>query len=741
MERKMRTLKISLLVFILSITISAQWEWQNPKPQGNDLVDIQSITNNLNFACGKHGTVLKTTTGGEEWLVLPFPKRIDLLSLCFINPTIGWVTGKKDSIVYLYKTIDSGDTWTKQLEVEAELISSFFIDEFEGWLGIDSTLFRTTDGGNTWTQLLIPGPITDVFFYDTEHGWVASRDWSPHNLKSKIYSTTDGGNTWQYTIINDPTVSRITFVNLSLGWLIGVDNFGPNVTSARVWNTTNGGITWQQQLEIGGWGYYYIFTDLDFINESIGWAATLFGKSYKTTDSGNSWVEVNNVYLLNQIAPITEQLLLGCGRFGVNYISIDGGLTWVKNFEGEILNDTWELFVLNEDFCFSGGEDALMKTSNGGENWSKIELNVPGQQYLNARAIWFGDLLNGWLGLEYLGGHGGLLKTSDGGTTWTVQVDSIHRVFDICFFNNTLGWFGSGKKIYHTSDAGNNWFAQAEVSQIAEIMAVQFASANVGWAGGYVGLFKTIDGGNNWEQAFPTGINLYTYGIHFVNPLEGWVIGDGGLEGDKIFKTSDGGQTWEDRSYPISRNSRLKALYFKDINNGWVVGWDEYSNALILHTTSGGSYWEILDFPTSHALTNIGFANENIGWVLGSAGIILHTTNGGVSFLEDEVDANNSNEFLLSQNYPNPFNPITKIKYEIPGQARNDNALVTLKVYDILGSEIATLVNEEKPSGEYEVEFNAASHSGNVRNLPSGIYFYQLKAGQYSETKKMVLLK
>jgi hypothetical protein len=90
--------------------------------------------------------------------------------------------------------------------------------------------------------------------------------------------------------------------------------------------------------------------------------------------------------------------------------------------------------------------------------------------------------------------------------------------------------------------------------------------------------------------------------------------------------------------------------------------------------------------------------------------------------------------FSLDQNYPNPFNPSTKIKYEIPGQARYDNTLVTLKVYDILGNEITTLVNEEKPAGEYDVEFNGT-------NLPSGLYFYQLKAGEYSETKKMLLLK
>ncbi|HAS81032.1 TPA: hypothetical protein DD445_01665 [Candidatus Nomurabacteria bacterium] len=86
-------------------------------------------------------------------------------------------------------------------------------------------------------------------------------------------------------------------------------------------------------------------------------------------------------------------------------------------------------------------------------------------------------------------------------------------------------------------------------------------------------------------------------------------------------------------------------------------------------------------------------------------------------------------EFVLSQNYPNPFNPSTTINYQVP-----EKNLVTLKVYDILGREIETLVNEEKPIGNYEVNFNAS-------NLPSGAYFYKLQAGSFVETKKMILLK
>jgi hypothetical protein len=98
--------------------------------------------------------------------------------------------------------------------------------------------------------------------------------------------------------------------------------------------------------------------------------------------------------------------------------------------------------------------------------------------------------------------------------------------------------------------------------------------------------------------------------------------------------------------------------------------------------------------------------------------------------------------FSLSQNYPNPFNPSTKIKFTIPSviaRETKQSQLVSLKVFDVLGNEIATLVNEEKQAGNYEVEFN--SHSGTVRNLPSGIYFYTLTSGTFTQTKKMILLR
>ena len=87
------------------------------------------------------------------------------------------------------------------------------------------------------------------------------------------------------------------------------------------------------------------------------------------------------------------------------------------------------------------------------------------------------------------------------------------------------------------------------------------------------------------------------------------------------------------------------------------------------------------------------------------------------------------NYFRLEQNYPNPFNPVTTIKYSIPSQS-----FVQLKVYDVLGNEIITLINEEKTAGNYEIEFNASE-------IPSGVYFYTLNVGEFVQTRKMILIK
>jgi type IX secretion system substrate protein len=99
-----------------------------------------------------------------------------------------------------------------------------------------------------------------------------------------------------------------------------------------------------------------------------------------------------------------------------------------------------------------------------------------------------------------------------------------------------------------------------------------------------------------------------------------------------------------------------------------------------------------------------------------------------------EITGELPKQFKLYQNYPNPFNPVTKITFDIPGHFEQRTSNVELIIYDILGREVATLVNEELKPGKYEVEWNAV-------NYPSGIYYYQLTPGNFTQTRKMILLK
>jgi hypothetical protein len=131
----------------------------------------------------------------------------------------------------------------------------------------------------------------------------------------------------------------------------------------------------------------------------------------------------------------------------------------------------------------------------------------------------------------------------------------------------------------------------------------------------------------------------------------------------------------------------------------------------------------VLTAPSTGTYTvNAGYKNPSREWGTTTANIT-------VTGIEEKLIGSNPNNFELFANYPNPFNPSTKIRYAIP-----QSSFTVLKIYNIMGQEVATLINEEKAAGVYEINFNAI-------NLASGTYLYKLQAGSFVETKKMILLK
>jgi uncharacterized protein (DUF2164 family) len=151
---------------------------------------------------------------------------------------------------------------------------------------------------------------------------------------------------------------------------------------------------------------------------------------------------------------------------------------------------------------------------------------------------------------------------------------------------------------------------------------------------------------------------------------------------------------------------------------------------MILKTTNAGVNWYFQTFNANAMLTGNYFTSADTGYVVGYYGVIYKTTDGGGTLLGINTVSNQiPAHFLLSQNYPNPFNPVTKISFDIPKQS-----FVILKIYDMLGREVETLVNDVKAPGYYVVDFNGSE-------LSSGVYFYRFQSAGFTDIKRMLLIR
>ena len=202
------------------------------------------------------------------------------------------------------------------------------------------------------------------------------------------------------------------------------------------------------------------------------------------------------------------------------------------------------------------------------------------------------------------------------------------------------------------------------------------------------------------------------------------MIGDSSL----FERTTDFGASWTNIPHNISK--MFVKLQFIDDNTGWIIsqnyGWP-YINRLY-YTSNGGIDLQQVESLDSFNVRGMSFLNALTGFVCGDSGTVLKTTNGGLVFV-NPISLDVPKSYLLSQNFPNPFNPATTINYELP-----EAGYVKLVVYDILGREIVILVNEKESAGRYKVQWDASQY-------PSGVYFYKLITKDFSETKKMVLIK
>jgi hypothetical protein len=189
-----------------------------------------------------------------------------------------------------------------------------------------------------------------------------------------------------------------------------------------------------------------------------------------------------------------------------------------------------------------------------------------------------------------------------------------------------------------------------------------------------------------------------------------------------VIRTTNGGQTWS--SSVTTPGDTLWFVDFVDQQEGYVISIE----GEMYHSTDGGASWSAVQTGISNRrFYSLFFLDKNNGWLTGDSGSIYRFGTPPTGIQSEQV--NIPNEYALFQNYPNPFNPSTMITYAIPSASH-----VLVKVYNLLGQEVATLVDAYREAGQYSVVFHTNS-------LSSGVYLYYINAGIYQTTKKMVLIK
>ena len=332
----------------------------------------------------------------------------------------------------------------------------------------------------------------------------------------------------------------------------------------------------------------------------------------------------------------------------------------------------------------------VWKTTNGGQNWYQVFTQPNGR----INAVWMKNYVQGFMQGNPVGGRWSLWKTTNGGNNWDSSALFLPQASNELGWPNSFCmpnplypqsdsnkiWFGTNNyRIYYSSNYGQSWSIQALPLE-QNIVSLAYGPILL-YAGGSNNLFKSTNYGLNWAIDTVGGTGAIT------------------------------GITYTCFNFYLTRGNKV----YRRESFGWFSP----------YTAPSGNY-KYLD---NRGCTNF----YNHYGVRSNGGITLITDGLEVKKIYSEIP----NGFSLSQNYPNPFNPITKIKFAIPllrGVSEGRGVLVRLVIYDILGREITTLVNEQLQPGTYEVEWDGS-------NYPSGVYFYKLITHDYIETKKMVLVK
>ena len=375
-------------------------------------------------------------------------------------------------------------------------------------------------------------------------------------------------------------------------------------------------------------------------------------------------------------------------------------------------------------YNYSTGASTFLKTTNEGYNWQVISdyalgsMNILDSIHLYA--------------LGYNNLYSKLYKSTNCGISWDSLLSAYSTAYyDIHFFNYDTGLISGTDSYYsyiwRTTNEGISkdllWSVFAPWPCKFFFLKEKINGEYYGWMyrPGDNFWYLTTNSGSNWTS-MPNLPDFPINNIFFINKDTGWATVSNVR--NYILYTTNGGYNWINQN--IQYSAVTYGIYFVNPNKGW-IGFDVSHK--ILCTTNGGLNWGTQYIP--NGISGMLFFLDSVtGWAQTSGNTLAHTTNGGGNINSISLNSQNlPDKYILFQNYPNPFNQFTIINYQCTIKSN-----ILLKVYDISGNEIITIVNEKKNQGAYEIRFDGS-------NLASGVYFYRLVSDKFVQVKKMVLIK
>ncbi len=512
--------------------------------------------------------------------------------------------------------------------------------------GYGSTIMISNNEGESWEFILNPAnkennyQIKGFHFINSDIGFI-------YGGHETILKTEDGGYNWfevfgSGSMYNWKCINDLQFINSSVGF--GLRDYGILMKS------TDGGDTWQEQSSPVGYHLHAI----DFPNDSTGYIIGNSVSSFlKTMNSGATWdvmvfeLPFSNATLVD-IHMLSSNTGFFCGTYSVpnNYYGMifktaDGGSSWISVYEDPFLYPK-EINFYNENNGLSGGDKIMycssaLITNNGGDSWQEVPL--PGFSFHGFKSVCYLDQNNAFI----VGAYGNYFKSTNGGGSWIEKSERVVNgdFYKVQFCNSNIGYaFGYHQDgglptlaLTKSTDGGQSWVIK-EVFFEAMEGSMYFLNSDTGYVvtdGWGIQIFKTMDGGSSWEELDEGNFNFTPYTIRFFDNNNGLIAGD-----SKIIKTSNGGYEW-DLVYDNWNVDAFYDIHYKSENSILIAGSYSGHKLIVMESTDGGNNWQENIFYNFKAAKRMFFVDEETAFLACFPNSILKSNDGGISWYETNI--------------------------------------------------------------------------------------------------------